>query len=251
MSHIFVANWKMELSIAGSPAVAREVEAGVGGTRFTGEVILCPSFPALSAVAPALKKVFLGAQDCGWQEHGAFTGVVSAAQLVEIHCRFVIVGHSERRRFCGETDELIGQKVHMAHAAGLTPILCVGETAQERRAGQRDIVLFRQVHRALEGIELSARTDRVLIAYEPVWVIGRGQAVEPDDISHAREVITAALKERYGRDKIERAVRMLYGGSVDAGNIAAIVSGSGMDGVLVGSASLKAANVLSMLSAMA
>lgn len=246
---IFIANWKMELSIAGSVAVAQEIEVGIDDTGFTGEVVLCPSFPALPAVRPMLKKVFLGAQDCGWQEHGAFTGVVSVSMLAEIGCHFVLVGHSERRRYCNETDERVGQKVQLALSAGVTPILCVGETADERRAGQRDIVLFRQVHRALEGVTFSERANRVLIAYEPVWVIGRGQAVEPSDIHHAREVIIAALKERYGRDKIDRAVRILYGGSVDAGNIAAIIAGSGMDGVLVGSASLKAKNVLAMLSA--
>ncbi len=250
MSPLFIANWKMELSVVESCSIAQEIERGVGQTAFRGEIVLCPTFPALSAVGSELKAVFLGAQDCGWQERGAFTGVVSALTLKELGCRFVIVGHSERRRFCGESDARIAQKVRSALAAGLIPILCVGESWEQRQAGQRDRVLFQQVERALEGLLFEERAQRVLIAYEPIWVIGRGTAVEPSDIRHAREVILTSLKEHYALDTIARAFSIIYGGSVNADNIASIISESGMEGVLVGGASLKAHNVLSMLCAL-
>lgn len=250
MSPLFIANWKMELSIAESCSTAEEIERGVGQTAFRGDVVLCPSFPMLASVAPMLSQVLLGAQDCGWQERGAFTGVVSALTLKELGCRFVIVGHSERRRFCSESDALIAQKVRSALAAGLIPILCVGESWDERQAGHRDRVLFEQVEHALEGLLFEERAQRVCIAYEPVWVIGRGTAVEPSDIHHAREVILACLKEHYALDTIARAFSILYGGSVNADNIGSIISESGMEGVLVGGASLKAHNVLSMLRAL-
>jgi triosephosphate isomerase len=251
MLPIFIANWKMQLGFSESIERFKEIERGIPATGFQGDIVVCPSFPMIPALSAIARKVRIGAQDCFWEECGAFTGEVSPQLLSELGCEFVIVGHSERREHLQETDAMVANKLHTALAGGLIPILCIGESAEQRRRGMRDHVLMRQLSGALEGLKFRGRKARIVIAYEPVWVIGRGQAVAPSDIRHARDVIETWLHEHYSREKLERNFRIIYGGSVDETNIAEILKKSGMVGSLVGGASLRSQSVLAMLRVLA
>ena len=206
------------------------------------EVILCPSFTALPGIAAIVRgsAVHLGAQDCAGQERGALTGEVSPEDLVHIGCRFVIVGHSERRQHLGETDAMIAEKIRAAVAAGLRPILCVGETFDERQRGQREAVVRRQLAGALTGVDLAGVPDLVL-AYEPVWAIGTGHPATPDDAAKAHALIAAVVHDLRSVAETEIPTRLLYGGSVDVSNVATFLATPGIDGVLVGTASQTAA----------
>ncbi len=247
---ILIANWKMQLSFEESIETAKAIERGIPGTGFAGQVVLCPTFPMLAAVASIRRRVAVGAQDCFWEARGAFTGEVSAHVLHDIGCRYVIIGHSERRAL-GESDADVSKKLRAALAAGLTPILCIGETADERQQQKHHIVIARQLATAVDGIELSGKTQAIMIAYEPVWAIGTGHAVNPEQIREARAVMLNALREYFHADRIAQSIRIIYGGSVDQGNITAIIHDGQMEGVLVGSASLKSDNVLAMMRALA
>ena len=214
MRKILIGNWKMQLSVRESVALARALRAGVKKAKTT--IVLCPSFPAIPAVRDALRggAFALGAQDLFWETKGQYTGEVSGAALRELGCSFVIVGHSERRAHLGETDEMVNKKVSAALAARLTPILCVGETREERERGTRDAALRRQVHVALRGLT-PAQIGKVIVAYEPVWVIGSGKAVPPKDAVRAHGKIRNAVEEVAGAAV---KVRVIYGGSVDSNN---------------------------------
>ncbi len=242
---LVIANWKMKLGLADSRDLAKAmvVKAGQGA-----ELILCPSFTALAAVGQVIKgtSVRLGAQDCFWEPTGAFTGEVSTAQLKELGAEFVIIGHSERRANLNETDEMVHRKVEAAVAAGLVPIICVGETFEQRQQGIRDFVLVGQATRALEGLVLKDR-QRVIIAYEPVWVIGSGQAVEPDDAGAAAEVIRQVLIDLFSPDLVNNYFSIIYGGSVERGNVGSFCRQKNIDGILVGGASLKSAEFLDLI----
>lgn len=242
MKKILIGNWKMQLSVRESGALARAVRAGVKKTKTA--VILCPSFPAIPAVQAALRggAVALGAQDLFWEAKGQYTGEVSGVMLRELGCSYVIVGHSERRAHFGETDEMVHKKISAALAARLTPILCVGETREERERGERDAVLRRQVHVALRGLT-PAQIKKVIVAYEPVWVIGSGRAVPPADAVAAHGRIRSAVDEVAGETV---KVRVIYGGSVDSKNAAGFIREAAVDGCLVGGASLRAAEFLKL-----
>ena len=240
---ILIGNWKMQLSVRESAALAKAVCAGLKKER--ASVVLCPSFPALSAVGDIVrgKRAALGAQDLFWEAKGQYTGEVSGAILREVGCSFVIIGHSERRAHLGETDEVVSKKVSAALAARLAPILCVGETREERERGTRDAVLRRQVHVALRGLT-AAQIRKVTIAYEPVWVIGSGKAVPPRDAVRAHATIRRAMDEVAGEAV---TVRVIYGGSVDSTNAAGFLREETVDGCLVGGASLRAAEFLKLV----
>jgi len=242
MRKILIGNWKMQLSVRESVALARAVRAGV--KKIKTAVVVCPAFPALSAVGSAVRGgvLALGAQDLFWEAKGQFTGEVSGAMLRELGCSFVIVGHSERRAHLGETDEMVNKKIAAALAARLTPILCVGETREERERGERDAVLRRQVHVALRGLQPS-QIKKVIVAYEPVWVIGSGKAVPPADAVAAHGRIRSAVNEVAGEGVL---VRVIYGGSVDSKNAAGFLREAAVDGCLVGGASLRAAEFLKL-----
>lgn len=243
MKKILIGNWKMQLSVRESAALARAVRAGVKKAK--AAVVLCPPFPAIPAVRDALGKsaIALGAQDLFWEAKGQYTGEVSGAMLRELGCSFVIVGHSERRAHLGETDEVVNKKVSAALAARLTPILCVGETREERERGERDAVLRRQVHVALRGLT-AAQIRKVIVAYEPVWVIGSGKAVPPQDAVAAHATIRRAVNEVAGEEAV---MRVIYGGSVDSENAAGFLREAAVDGCLVGGASLRAAEFLKLV----
>ncbi len=241
---IVAGNWKMNTSADSARDLIRAIRDG-GVDQVEGvEKVVCPPFVFLSLVAEAAKgsSIKVGAQNMHWQERGAFTGEVSPLMLHGL-AEFVLIGHSERRQYFGETDETVNKKVRSAIAAGLTPVVCVGETGPQREAGETEAVLRRQVGGGLEDAGASATT---VIAYEPVWAIGTGVAATAVDAQTATSFIRAELGRIVGA-QIANDVRILYGGSVTPDNIAEFVSMPDVDGGLVGGASLVAASFLEMV----
>jgi triosephosphate isomerase len=205
--------------------------------------MVCPPFVYLAEIKDSLQGsgILLGAQDVCAETSGAFTGEVSAAMLRDVGCTHVIVGHSERRAFYGETDGIVTGKFKAARAAGLEPILCVGETLQERQAGATDDVVRRQLTAVLDEVPIEEFTAAV-VAYEPVWAIGTGHTASPDQAQTVHALIRAIVAARNAR--IATQVRILYGGSVKGSNAAALFAQPDIDGGLVGGASLDAADFL-------
>jgi triosephosphate isomerase len=235
MRRPFVAgNWKMNTTEAEAVVLAREVAAQTAGAPC--EVAVCVPFPHLASVRAALSgsHVRLGAQDVYWEPRGAFTGEVSVPMLQD-YCSHVIIGHSERRQFFGETDDWVNRKLAAVLASPLDPIVCVGELLQERRAGETEKVLDRQLRAGLSGITLSGR---VTIAYEPVWAIGTGETATPGVAQQACAFIRGVLREL--APAAADLIRIQYGGSVNPENAASLLSQPDIDGALVGGASLKA-----------
>lgn len=236
---ILAGNWKMNKTVDEAIDLVRELRRMVMDVE-GAEVVVCPSFVALTAVADALKgtKIKVGAQNMHWEDKGAFTGEVSPLMLKGV-CEYVIIGHSERRQFFGERDELVNRKVRAALAHGLTPIMAVGENLQQNEAGQTDQVVQSQVRRGLEGI-FAQDARRIVIAYEPVWAIGTGKAATA---SGANSVVALSIRgplaEMYGED-VAQSIRVQYGGSVTPANIAEFMTMPDLDGGLVGGAALKA-----------
>jgi triosephosphate isomerase len=234
---LLAGNWKMHGTRREAVALARALAEAVGAVR-EREVVVAPPFTALEAVAQVLagSRIGLGAQNVHWEAKGAFTGEVSAPMLREAGCTHVIVGHSERRQYFGETDATVGKRLRAALAGGLTPIVCVGETLAEREAGETAAVIARQVAAALAGL---APTDvaRCVVAYEPVWAIGTGRTATP---AQAEEVHAAIRRQVAGLvgEPVAAGLRILYGGSVKPDNIDALMAESDIDGALVGGASL-------------
>ena len=231
----FVAgNWKMNTTEAEAVALARGVAEATSGAAC--DVAVGVPFPHLGAVRDALRgtPVGVGAQDVHWEPKGAFTGEVSVAML-EDYCRYVIIGHSERRQFFGETDDWVNRKLAAVLASKLDPIVCIGELLEERRGGLTEKVLYRQLRAGLTGLTLS---ERVTIAYEPVWAIGTGETATPEVAQQACAYIRGVLREI--APAAADAIRIQYGGSVNAENALSLLSLPDIDGALVGGASLKA-----------
>jgi len=203
------------------------------------EVVVAPPFTALSAAAQAAKgsKVAVAAQDVHWDKEGAHTGDIAPLMLVDAGCTHVIIGHSERRHDHGETNEQVNKKVKAALAAGLTPIVCVGETLAERESGQTSEVLTTQFEGSLAGLTPSD-FSRIIVAYEPVWAIGTGRTATPELAAEAHRVLRGAAATQFG-EKEAAAVRILYGGSVKPDNVSGLMAQEEIDGALVGGASLK------------
>ena len=247
----FVAgNWKMNKTVEGARSLVQQLVPGLAAV--TGvEKVICPPFTALAPVAELLKngEIGLGAQDIYWKEAGAFTGEVSP-QMVKEFCQYVIIGHSERRAYFGETDESVHLKLIAALAVGLTPIVCVGETLEENDAGRTQEVVERQVRQGLGGLT-TLDAARVVIAYEPVWAIGTGRAATGEVANQVvAEYIRKPLKAMFD-DQISESVRVLYGGSVSAANAAEFFGQPEIDGALVGGASLKPAEFIQIAAAAA
>ena len=240
MRRPFIAgNWKMNLD----RRTALDLVAGVRAAadrRADVDVAVFPPFVYLDEIVRSLagSRVRLGAQNMCVEDSGAFTGEVSAAMLRDVNCTLVILGHSERRHVFGESDELVGAKVRKALAAGLEPILCVGETQGERQDGQTETVVRRQLVTGLDGVS-KADVARVTIAYEPVWAIGTGLTASPEQAGDVHNYLRGVLAGLYS-DPIAEALRIQYGGSVNAGNAAQLMAQPSIDGALVGGASLKA-----------
>jgi triosephosphate isomerase len=204
------------------------------------EVVLCPPFTALAAVARVIagSPVALGAQDVHWEREGAYTGEISPEMLRDLGCRYVIIGHSERRQYFAETDERVNRKTGAALAGGLTPIVCIGETLAEREAGRAAEVVAGQVKGALSGLA-PEQVRGVVLAYEPIWAIGTGRTATPLQAAEMHARVRRTIAELCGRDVAEQ-IRILYGGSVGPENASALLREPEIDGALVGGASLRA-----------
>jgi triosephosphate isomerase len=245
----FVAgNWKMYKTVAEARQLVSELIPGLNSVQGV-EKVLCPPFTALLAVAAILEgtDIGLGAQNMHWEISGAFTGEVAPTMVSEF-CKYVIVGHSERRAYFGETDETVNRKLHSALAHSLIPILCVGETLEENEVARTAEVVSRQVRQGLAGIQLTD-TVPLVIAYEPVWAIGTGRAATSTGANAVvADYIRPVLAEMFG-DHLAQSMRVLYGGSVKASNAAEFFNQPDIDGALVGGASLKAAEFISIVQA--
>ncbi|MGD9388280.1 MAG: triose-phosphate isomerase [Gammaproteobacteria bacterium] len=248
MRRILVAgNWKMH----GSRELTQALVSGLA-QEFAGgspcEIAVCPPYPYLEAAvaAAAGTAVAVGAQDVSDQDQGAFTGQVSGAMLAELGCRYAIVGHSERRTLNGETDELVAQKFIAAQRHGLVPILCVGESLEEREAEETEAVVARQIRAVVAAAGIEA-FERAIIAYEPIWAIGTGRTATPDQAQTVHAFIRGLLAKENA--KIADFVKVLYGGSVKAANAAEIFAMPDVDGGLVGGASLEVAGFASICRA--
>ena len=229
----------MNKTIAEAGQLVRSMSADLRGVQGV-EKVLCPPFMALAAVSALLEgtDIGLGAQDMHWEERGAFTGGISPAMVREL-CRYVILGHSERRAYFGETDETVNKKLRAAQAADLTPIVCVGETLEQYEAGRTQEVVTLQIQSGLAGIDPDF-ARRLIVAYEPVWAIGTGKASSGENANRvAAAMIRPPLNGLFG-EAAAHAVRVLYGGSVTAANAVEFFRQSDIDGALVGGASLKA-----------
>jgi triosephosphate isomerase (TIM) len=240
---LVVGNWKMH----GSHAANAELLAAVKAARpFAADVAVCVPFPYLSEAAVALAGTDIdwGAQDCSAHAQGAYTGEVSAAMLREFGCRYAIVGHSERRAYHGEADVLVADKAKAALAQGVTPIVCVGETLDQREAGQTEDVVKRQLSAVVHALEHCV--GEIVVAYEPVWAIGTGRTATPEQA----QAVHALMRAQLGAATPQAAkMRLLYGGSVKADNAASLFAQPDIDGGLVGGASLKAAEFVAIARA--
>ena len=223
--------------------------AGKEGEASPIDLLLCPPFVYLEAVAEVVRgsRVALGAQNAYFEREGAFTGEIAPGMLVDVGCQAVILGHSERRHILGETDQMISKKVHAALAAGLMPIVCVGETLAQREAGETQQVIRTQLDGSLAGVTAEGMA-RVVIAYEPVWAIGTGRVATPEQAGEVHDDLRKVLCGRYN-DPIGRGMRILYGGSVKADNAGSLLAQPNVDGALVGGASLKADEFLGIAAA--
>jgi triosephosphate isomerase len=228
--HLIAGNWKMNKGAKEAREFAQQLLKRLSGAD---EVAVFPPFTSIPAVAEVLKGSFIayGAQDLHWENAGAFTGEVSPLFLLELGCRYALVGHSERRHLFGESDEICNLKIRAARACGLRPILCCGEMLQERQSGETFTVLRRQLERGLKGLSEPGFD----IAYEPVWAIGTGQNATPEQAQEVHNWIRRWLQESY---PAAGEIRIIYGGSVKPDNAAALMSQPDVDGVLVGGASL-------------
>ena len=241
----FCGNWKLNGSIAESLTLATEVRNGVASVRDV-DVAVAPSFTALHAVAKRLEEgpVMVAAQDCFWEEKGAFTGEVAPSQLADAGCKLVIVGHSERRQLFGELDAAVNLKARAALRAGLAPIICIGETLAERDAGETLGRIQAQLDGALADMT-DAELERIVIAYEPVWAIGTGRNATPAQAQEVHHFIRSRLATR--APALAPKVRILYGGSVKADNVRALMAEADVDGGLVGGASLSAESFIRLV----
>jgi triosephosphate isomerase len=241
----FCGNWKLNGSIAESLALATDVRNGVSSVRDV-DVAVAPSFTALHAVAKRLEDgpVMVAAQDCFWEEKGAFTGEVAPSQLADVGCKLVIIGHSERRQLFGELDAAVNLKARAALRAGLTPIICIGETLAERDAGETLGRIQAQLDGALADMT-DAELERIVIAYEPVWAIGTGRNATPAQAQEVHHFIRSRLAMRAAT--LAPKLRILYGGSVKADNIRALMAEEDVDGGLVGGASLSAESFIRLV----
>jgi triosephosphate isomerase len=249
MRRPFIAgNWKMNLNRAQAVELAKAVAAKAEDYP-QAEIAVCPPFVYLDAVAAELKgaPVGLGAQNLYYEKSGAFTGEISASMLTDVGCKYVILGHSERRHVMHESDALINKKVHAALAAGLVPILCVGELLSQREAGETLVVIAEQFEGGVDGVS-AEQMKGIVLAYEPVWAIGTGKVATKEQAQAVHADLRKMIAERYNADTAE-AVRIQYGGSVKPDNAAELLAQPDVDGALVGGASLKASDFLGIVAA--
>lgn len=243
---LIAGNWKMYKTVGEGVELVEALLRDLGDTH-DREVLVCPPYTALHALSSLLQEtpIMLGAQDVFYEAQGAFTGAIAPGMLKDVGCQYAIVGHSERRQIFGESDELINRKLRAALAAGLRPILCVGEIKPQRDAGQAESVVVGQVKAGLAGVSASELLNTV-IAYEPVWAIGTGDTATPADAQAMHATIRGTLAELYDQATADQ-IRIQYGGSVKPDNVDELMSQPDIDGALVGGASLKADSFLRII----
>ena len=236
---IIAGNWKMNNTIAETKALVKDLIPLVKDAKC--DVVICTPYTDLAAAveATAGTNIKVGAENVHWAEKGAFTGEISAKMLVELGVEYVIIGHSERRQYFGETDETVNMRVKAALAAGLKPIICVGELLEERESGKTEEVVTRQTRAAFKDIDKS-ELDNIVIAYEPVWAIGTGKTATAQDANDTIKVIRDTMAELYCPKCAEEKVRIQYGGSMNPKNASELMAMPEIDGGLIGGASLKA-----------
>lgn len=234
---LIAGNWKMHKTGEEAVQTVQQLKSLVADVQDV-EVMVAPPFTALASVAEALagSTIALGGQNMHWESKGAFTGEIAPGMLVAAGCRYVIIGHSERRQFFGETDTTVNQKIRAALTAGLQPVFCIGESEAQRKAGQTFSVLDKQVQNGLEGL-FSQDLQSLVVAYEPVWAIGTGKTATKEQAqevhAHVRQLIADTVDKH-----LAETMRILYGGSVNPGNVKALMAMPDVDGALVGGASL-------------
>ncbi|MEM8866824.1 MAG: triose-phosphate isomerase [Verrucomicrobiota bacterium] len=237
--YLIAGNWKMNLNSAEGAELAEDVVSQVG-TQTDVSVCVCPTFTTLESVSKVVNdsNISLGAQNMHFEASGAYTGEISAEMLRHLFCNFVILGHSERREYFGETDAIVNKKTLAALAANLKPIVCIGETLEEREAGRLEEVIKTQLEGSLMGVTADS-ADALVVAYEPVWAIGTGKTATPEMAEAVHAQIRCLLAELFGTEAAEK-VRILYGGSMKPGNAPELLEQPNIDGGLIGGAALKA-----------
>jgi triosephosphate isomerase len=244
---VIAGNWKMFKTVAETRAFFAALKPLVAASTHC-DIVIAPPYTALAAAAEAAagSNIAISAQNMHSEKQGAFTGEIAASMIVEAGCRYVILGHSERRHIFHETDEFIGKKVHAALDAGLTPILCVGETLEQRNKNETEAVLSRQFHGALDALT-PEQFSRILIAYEPVWAIGTGRTSTPEMAAEAHRFLRNESATKFTSERAA-AMRILYGGSVKPDNIRGLMAQLEIDGALVGGASLEASSFAAIVN---
>lgn len=235
---IIAGNWKMNKTVPEAKEMVSLLLSMI--TNEEVEVVLAPPFTALYAVGNLIRgtKVKLGAQDTFWEDKGAYTGEISPGMLIDVGCSYVIVGHSERRGYFGETNNSVNKKIMASLRHGLSPIMCIGESLEEREKGETFNVLENELLEGLRGLS-PMELNRIVIAYEPIWAIGTGKTARPEEANEAHRFIRGLVKENFGNESAT-ALRIIYGGSVTPENIDTLMAQPEIDGALVGGASLKA-----------
>lgn len=245
---IVAGNWKMNKTVAEAIDLASAIKRDLSGCKDV-DIVLCPPFTALKAVSDVITgtHIDLGSQNMHWEKSGAYTGEISAEMLREVYCHYVILGHSERRAYFGETDQIVNRKTKAALESNLTPIVCVGETLQERESGKTNDVVGTQVRGSLAGLSPRQLVDSV-IAYEPVWAIGTGKTASPEQAQEVHAFIRGVLSEMADQ-AVAQSVRIQYGGSVKPGNAKELFSLPDIDGGLIGGAALEARSFIDIVLA--
>lgn len=248
-SLLIAGNWKMHKTIAEALELAKQIHHGLHDIDCSGlGVVISPPYTALSEVAMSLQgsNVSVAAQDMHWEDSGAFTGAVSAPMLKDAGAEYVIIGHSERRQYFGETDATVNKKTHAALRHHLIPIVCVGENLSEREAGQFATVVINQLTLGLQGLN-AEEVAKIVVAYEPVWAIGTGRNATPEQAEEVHIIIRNLLAQQFGTD-VANKVKVLYGGSVKPSNSKELLALEHIDGALIGGASLKAEDFLGIIN---
>ncbi len=246
---IVAGNWKMNKSVSEASELVGHIKRGLHDCREV-DVVLCPPFTGLAAVSEAVADTSMkvGAQNMHWEKDGAYTGEISAAMLRDLYCRYVILGHSERRTYFGETDQVVNRKLKAAIEANLIPIVCVGETLEQRDEDKTKDVVQSQIENSLVGLDKNL--GGVLLAYEPIWAIGTGRTATPDQAQEVHDFIRKVLTGMADKDTAD-SIRIQYGGSVKPGNARELFGQPDIDGALVGGAALEARSFVEIVQAAA
>jgi len=241
---LIAGNWKMNKLTNEAKKLAEDIVKGIKDEKEV-DVVLIPPFTALYIVSSVISNtnIFLGAQNVFWEKEGAYTGEISPLMLLDLGCKFVIIGHSERREYLNETDEMINKKIKTALNFNLYPILCIGETEEEREAGKTFDKIKMQLENDLKNI---SNIENLIIAYEPIWAIGTGKTALPEQAQEVHFFIRDWIKDKYGKE-LANSLRILYGGSVKPANIYSLLVEPDIDGALIGGASLKAKDFIEIV----